>query len=231
MTCKHCGKEIEEHSTVCPHCGAEIEQVETVEAETAVPEKKRKPMLVPVLAIVLGLCIAAAAIYLFVLRDSGDGSVTVEPQQTVSDEAYRKDGEAFTEAVLLGNVDVICEATHPKLRDAFRAIFSKTNFVFEKCSIENSITKRILRRDIGAYENGLSEDYGIAAHIEKAYEVDVAFKATYNGKEYNGEIAVLVAEVDGGRYVLQAYLADMDEAFYEDNFTQGDYYFDTHGEE
>ena len=67
--------------------------------------------------------------------------------------------------------------------------------------------------------------------MDQLYQVEVDFTAVYEGKEYGGSMAVLVMELDGQRYVVQAGLTDMDEEFYRDHFDQGDYYFDTNGEE
>ena len=236
MICQYCGREIEDNATSCVYCGMEVPEEKKPEAPAPQPEKKRSK-LVPILALVLIVSVIAAGLYLFVWSGDGgentDGSVTSTPRQEMLDslENYKTIGETFAQNVLLGNVDAICEATYPELQDDFRELFSNLDFIFESCTVTGSQTDKVRRVDVRAYESGLFEDYGVTVTMDHLYQVEVEFTAVYEGKEYGGAMAVLVMELDGQRYVVQAGLTDMDEEFYRDHFDQGDYYFDTNGEE
>ncbi len=247
MICKHCGKEIEEGLTFCIFCG----EPQTEDAKRPVSaQKKSGGVLVPLLIVLALAAAVAAALWLFVFKGAQpqDGTKATEetpgaavptqteaqqtlPRVVVDEDAYISMAKEFAQAILLGDLDTIGASTHPQLKAPFVELFGKTDFVFESCEIQSTELRKIRRAEERMYESGLYEDYGMEATIDDAYEVAVAFEAVYHGKPYAGEITVLVADVDGGRYVVQAALTDMEVAFYEDNYDQGDYYFDTHSEE
>ena len=60
------------------------------------------------------------------------------------------------------------------------------------------------------------------------YTVD--FTAEYNGKDYSGTMTVLTVLFEGKEYVISVELDRMEDAFYQDNFPAGDYYYDMFGE-
>lgn len=234
MICKHCGKEIEEGLTFCTNCG----EPQTEDAKRPVPAQKKKGgLLAPLLTVLAFAALVAVGLWLFVFKET-DAAVTKEPEGAadiprveVDESAYRQMAEDYTRAILLGDLDTIGAKTHPQLKEPFVELFGKADFVFESCDIQSSEVRKIRRAEERAYESGLYEDYGLELTFDDAYEVVVAFEAAYHGKPYTGEITVLIAEIDGGRYVVQTALSDMEDAFYEDNFDPGDHYFDTHSEE
>lgn len=59
------------------------------------------------------------------------------------------------------------------------------------------------------------EEYEIDSDIDEAYWVEVEFVIEYNGEEYDGEADVLVADFDGGWYVLDMN-ANIENSFFED---------------
>jgi len=230
MICKHCGKDVEEGLTFCVCCG----EPQTDEAKRPVPEQKTKSRLAAPLLTVLAFAAAVAVcLWLFVFKgaDAPEPEQPAIPRVTVDEAAYEEMAREFAQAILLGDLDTIGANTHPQLREAFVAWFSNADFVFESCTLQASEVRKIRRSEERAYESGLYEDYGMEAVIDDAYEVVIAFEAVYHGRPYAGEMTVLVADMDGGRYVVQSALSDMEVAFYEDNYDQGDYYFDTHSEE
>ncbi|MBQ3357043.1 MAG: zinc ribbon domain-containing protein [Oscillospiraceae bacterium] len=229
MICKHCGKEIDEGLTFCTFCGEPQEET----ARRPVPEQKNKSLLAPLLIVLAFAAAVAVCMWLFVFR----GTEAQEPEQptlprvTVDESAYETMAREFAQAILLGDFDTIGADVHPQMKEKVVALFKNTNFLFESCSIRSAEVRKIRRNEERMYESGLYEDYGMEAAIDDAYEVVIAFEAVYRGKPYNGEMTVLVADIDGGRFVVQSALTDMDVAFYEDNYDRGDYYFDTHSEE
>lgn len=226
MICKHCGKELEEGLSFCVYCG----EPQTEDAKRPVPAQSKKPGVVGPLLIVLAFAAAvAAALWLFVYRDAAPQ--TEITRVTVDENAYEALAKEFTQAILLGDLDTIGADVHPQMKDQLIELFSKADFIFERCTIHSSEVRKIRRNEERMYESGLYEDYGFEATIDDAYEVVIAFEAVYHDKPYVGEMTVLVADMDGGRYVVQSSLSDMELAFYEDNYDQGDYYFDTHTEE
>lgn len=248
MICRHCGKELEEGLTYCIFCGEPQEEGAT----RPVPEQKKSGGVLVPLLIVLALAAAtAAALWLFVFKgavqpqdgtkapDETPGAAvqtqTGEPQTlprvVVDESAYEQMARDFTQAILLRDLDTIGAKTHPQLKEPFVELFGKADFVFESCTLEAGQVRKIRRAEERAYESGLYEDYGLELTFDDAYEVVIPFTAVYHGKPYVGEMTVLVADIDGGRYVVQTTLSDMEEAFYEDNFAPGDHYFDTHSEE
>lgn len=235
MICRHCGKEIEEGLTFCVYCG----EPQTEDAKRPVPAQKKKGgALAPLLTVLAFAALVAVGLWLFVFKGTdagtkaaGGGAAPDVPRVEVDENAYREIAENYTRAILLGDLDTIGEKTHPQLKEPFVELFGKADFVFESCDVKSSEVRKIRRAEERAYESGLYEDYGLELTFDDAYEVVVPFEAVYHGKPYTGEMTVLVAEIDGGRYVVQTTLSDMEEAFYEDNFDPGDHYFDTHSEE
>lgn len=243
MICKHCGKEIAEELTFCLYCGAP----QTEDAKRPVPEQKKKSSVLGPLLLVLAFAAAVAAgVWLLFFRGAEAPARDAAPVQTeapalpaeetiprviVDEAAYRSLAEEFSRAILLGDLDAIGADVHPGMREPLVEMFGKAEFVFESCTVESSGLRKIRRSEERAYESGLYEDFGMSARIDDAYEITVDFEAVYHGKPYAGEMTVLVADMDGGRYVVQSVLSDMDVSFYEDNYDRGDYYFDTHSEE
>ena len=243
MICKHCGKEIEEGLTFCIHCG----EPQTDDAKRPVPEQKQKSgALAPLLTVLAFAALVAVGLWLFIFKGSqpqeavkaptelpaqSEAQEETLPRVVVDEAAYTSMAEDFAQAILEGDLYTISEKTHPRLSAPFVELFSASRFVFESCTLRATETRKIRRSEERAYESGLYEDYHLEATIDDAYEVMIEFEAVYRGKPYQGEMAILVADMDGGRYVVQAALTDMDVAFYEDNYDQGDYYFDTHSEE
>lgn len=226
MNCKHCGRELEEGLTFCIYCG----EPQTEDAKRPVPERKEKSSVLGPLLIVLAAAVAAAAaLWLFVYRNAAPKEEITHV--TVDENAYEAMAKEFTQAILLGDLDTIGADVHPQMKEPLIDLFSKADFIFESCTIQSSEVRKIRRNEERMYESGLYEDYGLEATIDDGYEVVIAFIAVYHDVPYSGEMTVLVADMDGGRYVVQSTLSDMELAFYEDNYDQGDYYFDTHTEE
>ena len=231
MICRHCGKEIEEGLTFCIFCG----EPQTEDAKRPVPEQKKSGgTLAPLLTVLAFAALVAVGLWLFVFKGTDTKENTQQqelPRVTVDESAYETMAREFAQAILLGDLDTIGAKAHPQLKEPFIELFGSTDFVFESCTIQSSEVRKIRRAEERAYESGLYEDYGLEATIDDGYEVVIAFEAVYHGKPYTGEMTVLVADMDGGRYVVQSALSDMEVSFYEDNYEQGDYYFDTHSEE
>ena len=231
MICRHCGKEIEEGLTFCVFCG----EPQTEGATRPVPEQKKGGgVLAPLLTVLAFAALVAVGLWLFVFKGTDTKANTQSqelPRVVVDESAYEQMARDYTQAILLGDMDTIRANTHPQLKEPFAELFSKADFVFESCTIQSSEVRKIRRAEERAYESGLYEDYGLELTFDDAYEVVVAFEAVYHSKPYAGEMSVLVADLDGGRYVVQTTLSDMEETFYEDNFDPGDHYFDTHSEE
>ena len=61
------------------------------------------------------------------------------------------------------------------------------------------------------------------------YTVD--FTAKYNGKDYSGSMTILTVTIEGREYVISVELDRIDDAFYQDNYPAGDYYYDMCGED
>lgn len=225
MNCKHCGKELEEGLTFCLYCGEPQEEG----AVRPVPaRKKKKSAAGPILIVLAFAAIVGLALWLFVFSGHETESL---PVVIVDEGAYETMAKEFAQAVLLGDLETIGKDVHPQMKEPLLDLFGSADFVFESCTIGSSEVTKLRRSEERAYESGLYEDYGMEAKIDDAYSVVMAFEVTYHGKPYEGEMTVLVADMDGGRYVIQSVLSDMELAFYEDNYDQGDYYFDTHTEE
>ena len=230
MICKHCGKEIEDGLTFCIFCG----EPQEAGAKRPVPEQKQKSgVLAPLLIVLAFAALVAVGMWLFVFKgeEAQEDPSQSLPRVTVDESVYEQMARDFTQAILLGDLDTIGASTHPQLKAPFVELFSKADFIFESCDIQSSEVRKIRRAEERMYESGLYEDYGLELTFDDAYEVVVAFEAVYHGKPYTGEMSVLVADIDGGHYVVQTTLSDMEETFYEDNFDPGDHYFDTHSEE
>lgn len=137
----------------------------------------------------------------------------------------------FAEGVLTCNEDDIRRCTHEKLQDAFAMEYGSNAICFSKCELEIEEENDLLQDGLEQYTSTLNRDYGLQTTLESGCRYTLSFRAKYNGNFYSGTMQVLVADFDGGSYVIGADLLQMEDAFYEDNFPAGDYYYDMHGEE
>lgn len=139
--------------------------------------------------------------------------------------------QTFAVAVLSGDQQTIRECAHQDMQEILVLSYGQNEFVFKNCKATAEEEMVMYRDGIENYISTLNRDYSVRINLEEAIYYNVAFTAEYNGKEYAGTMSVLVGTEAGEHFVLEAELVELETAFYEDNFPEGDYYYDLHGEE
>ena len=179
----------------------------------------KKSLLIPILLIVVALAIVAVVL---ILALGGNGQPAISPEDPLP--------VRFAQAVLLCDQDEIRACVHEKMEEEFVNRYGANEVRFTACTASISQESALLRDGLEYYASGLNRDYGIQATLDSGCFYTVDFTATYNGKDYTGSMSVLTAEFDGAEYVISVELDRMEDAFYQDNFPAGDYYYDMFGE-
>lgn len=202
---------------------------------------KKYSLLALVLALILSLALTGCG----KKQPNSDGTEPANPGESVNDAstepkatypeendpALKTVAEKFTVAALSGDKDGIAACTHEKMQEVFLKTYGEAEFVFTDVAAE-ALDEIVLYPDgLELYTSNIARDYGIKANMDAASSFTVHISADYNGKTYAGSLTVVVATFDGGNYVIQAQIDRMEDAFYEDNCPEGDFYFDMHGEE
>lgn len=137
----------------------------------------------------------------------------------------------FAVAVLSGDRKAIAACAHEDMQEILLLSYGQNEFTFKNCSATVVEEMDMFRDGLENYISTLNRDYEVRINLEAASYYVVDFTAEYKGKEYGGTMNVLVGTEAGKNFVLEAELVELDTAFYEDNFPEGDYYYDLHGEE
>ncbi len=139
--------------------------------------------------------------------------------------------ERFAVAALSCDKEGIAACVYADMAEAYVAAYGENEYVFSNVTAQATDEIVMLRDGLELYTSTLSRDYDIRTTLDSASSFTVNFTAEYNGTAYDGSMTVLVASFEGGTYVISAQLDSMEDAFYEDNCPDGDFYFDMHGEE
>ena len=139
--------------------------------------------------------------------------------------------ESFAIAALSCDKEGIAACVYSEMAEEYVAAYGENEYVFSNVTAQATDEIVLLRDGLELYTSTLSRDYDVKTTLESASSFTVKFTAEYNGKAYDGTMTVLVATFEGGTYVISAQLDSMEDAFYEDNCPDGDFYFDMHGEE
>lgn len=188
--------------------------------------------LYKITALVLALCLLMG---LAACTKTGEDEQADPATSESIPEVETEVGEAlalrFAQGILTCNAEDLTACGHEAMQEAFLQSYGANEIVFDSCTVEIEGEEALLQSGREYYTSELNRDYDLQTNIEKAADYTVAFTAEYQGKSYEGKISVLVANFDGGDYVIGADLIEIEDAFYEDNFPEGDYYYDMHGEE
>ena len=178
----------------------------------------KKSLLIPAILIVLALAIVAVVLVLAL----GGGNDIISKDDPLP--------VRFTKAVLICDQDEIRNCVHENMETEFVNRYGVNDIRFEDCTATISAESALLRDGMEYYASELNRDYGIQAIMESGCFYTVDFTAEYNGKEYGGAMTLLVVSFEGEEYVISVKLDRIDDAFYQDNFPAGDYYYDMFGE-
>lgn len=198
---------------------------------------KKYSLLILALAMILSLALTGCG------KDQPDATEPANPSESLTDAtnsespaeendpALKTVAEKFAIAALSGDKDGIAACTHEKMQEVFEKTYGEAEFVFTNVKAEANDEIVIYSDGLELYTSDIAREYGIKANMAAASSFTVNFTADYNGKNYSGSMTVMVATFDEGNYVIQAQIDRMEDAFYEDNCPEGDFYFDMHGEE
>ena len=176
----------------------------------------KKSLLIPAILIVLALAIVAVVL---VLSLGGNGGNENDPLPI-----------RFAKAVLTCDQQEISECDHENMADYLCNRYGVNDVRFEDCTATVSQESALLRDGLEFYSSKLNRDFGIQTTLESGCFYTVDFTAEYNGKDYSGTMTVLTVLFEGKEYVISVELDRMEDAFYQDNFPAGDYYYDMFGE-
>lgn len=193
---------------------------------------KKYSLLVLVLALILSLALGGCS------KDTGaepansQGSSDTPTESTEQkDEEKKLLAEQFAVAALSCDKEGIAACVYEKMQEAFVKAYGENEYVFSNVTAEATDEIVMLRDGLELYTSTISREYDVKTMLDSASSFTVNFTAEYNGKAYTGSMTVMVAGFEGGNYVISAQLDRMEDAFYEDNCPEGDFYFDMHGEE
>ena len=139
--------------------------------------------------------------------------------------------QRFAVGVLSGDRKAIKACAHGDMEEILLLSYGQNEIVFDYCRAAVSGEIALMRDGLENHVSMLKRAHGIRINLEEASYYEVAFTVGYHGREYDGSMAVLVGSEAGENFVLEAELKELDTAFYEDNFPEGNYYYDLHGEE
>lgn len=150
-------------------------------------------------------------------------------EQEKSEKAFL--AEKFAAAALTCDKEGIAACVYTDMQEAFVTAYGENKYVFSNVSAEATDEIVMLMDGLEMYTSMISREFGVKTMPGSASSFTVNFTAEYNGTSYAGSMTVLVGGFEGGNYVISAQLDRMEDAFYEDNCPDGDFYFDMHGEE
>ena len=192
---------------------------------------KKYSLILLVLALVFSLVLSGCGKNA-VEPENGDGSSdSVQEDAKPADAAKKLVAENFAIAALTCDKDGIRDCVYENMQEVFVETYGEAEFVFTNVTAEATDEIVMLIDGLEMYTSQLASDYGVKTAIESASSFTVNFTAEYNGKSYTGSMSVMVAGFEGGNFVISAQIDRMEDAFYEDNCPDGDFYFDMHGEE
>lgn len=180
----------------------------------------KKSLLIPVILIVLALAIVAVVLIL-ALGGGGDKNI-INPDDPMP--------IRFAQAVLICDQEEIRNCVHENMANEFVNCYGANEVRFEDCTATISKESALLRDGLEQYSSQLNRDYNIQATLEDGCFYTVDFTAKYNGKDYSGSMTILTVTFEGREYVISVELDRIDDAFYQDNYPAGDYYYDMFGE-
>lgn len=178
----------------------------------------KKSLLIPVILIVLALAIVA--VVLILALGGGDSIIKDDDPLPIR----------FAKAVLICDQEEIRNCVHENMEEEFVNRYGANEVHFTDCTATVVAESALLRDGLEFYASELNRDYGIQSAIDSGCFYTVDFTAEYNGKEYGGSMTILVVNLDGTDYVTSVKLDRIDDAFYQDNYPAGDYYYDMFGE-
>ncbi len=192
---------------------------------------KKYSLLLLALALVFSLSLSACSSQ--GNKESSDAeSQSTEASSTEEGKLSKAEiAESFAVAALSCEKEGIKAYVHEDMQEAFLEIYGTNEVVFANVKAEAIEEIELYQEAVEHYISTISRDYGAKINIEVLTSFTVNFVGEYNGKEYSGSMTVLVAEVAGENYVVSAEMDAIEDAFYEDNFPDGDFYYDMHGEE
>lgn len=156
---------------------------------------------------------------------------TLESSDNTLEESKAPVAERFAIAALTANADEVEACVYPEMAEIFVETYAEGKYVFSDVTATASEEIVLLQDGLEYYTSFLSRDYGVQQNLDSASSFTVNFSGKYNGKTYSGSMTVMVADFAGGRYVISAQIDKLEDAFYEDNCPEGEFYFDMHGEE
>ena len=194
---------------------------------------KKYSLLALVVALALSIALTGCGKKQPDASEPGASDAETTPSETVeqNSDVKKSVAEKFTVAALSCDKEGIAACVYEKMQEAFVAAYGENNYVFSNVTAEATDEIILLRDGLELYTSTISREYDVKTTLHSASSFTVNFTAEYNGESYDGAITVMVAAFEGGEYVISAQLDRIEDAFYEDNCPDGDFYFDMHGEE
>ena len=230
MFCPNCGTQLPEEAAFCGNCGTRVNnrpapqpyqeqpyqaqpyQPQTYQAQPYQPQPAPmspeqmyypygeqvqpapKKNLLPLLLGLIGGIVVVALLLVFLLGGSGGGS----PEAVA---------ENFFDAVLSGNFDDAEDCVHPDMWEDIGGDFSEMESMM--AMFGDSIVFEVLgSENVTDYEEDdvqeLLEYYDIDEKLGDIYEVEVAMTSSFMGMEQTETSEVMVAEIGGTYYIVDA---------------------------
>ena len=194
---------------------------------------KKYSLLVLVLALILSLALTGCGKKQPDATEPGSPeSETPASDAAVQNTVSKKQvAENFAVAALSCDKEGIAACVYEKMQETFVKAYGENKYVFSNVTAEATDEIVMLRDGLELYTSTISREHDVKTVLASASSFTVIFSAEYNGRFYDGAMTVLVGAFEGGEYVISAQLDRIDDAIYEDNCPDGDFYFDLHGEE
>ena len=191
---------------------------------------KKYGLLLLVFALICSLVLSGCGKSVAEDPQSGE-EISEAPQDEAKTEEKKLLAEDFAIAALTCDAEGIKACVYADMQESFVETYSKNEYVFSNVTAEATDEIVMLIDGLEMYTSTLAREYGIKTMLVSASSFTVNFTAEYNGKSYTGSMTIMVGEFEGSTYVISAQIDRMEDAFYEDNCPDGDFYFDMHGEE
>ncbi len=210
MFCPNCGTQLPDDAGFCGNCGTRLNAQPAPQATPATPDQGYMPYPpmdqgIPYempqapkkskLPLLIGIIAAAVAVaVLLVVLLGGGGS----PEGVT---------EKFFAAVLDGDADAAGECVHPKMWEDIGGDFEELDSMMSMFS--DSITFSVggseeVTDDEQEYVQEMLDEYGIDEDLGEIYAVEVSMTISMFGMEETQTQDVLVAEIDGDCYIVDA---------------------------
>ena len=210
MFCPNCGSQLPDEAAFCGNCGTRLNPQPQPEADPVAPAQTYAPYYAPMgegeaqpapkkrnpaaLIGIVAAVVSVAILLICLLGGGGSGS----PEGVV---------EKFFDAVLSGDISDAEDCVHPDMWEdiagGFEEVESMMAMLGDGITIDVKGSENVTSDEKEDVQDIL-EDYGIDEKLGDIYEVEVAMTINFMGMEQTDTNDMLVAEVGGTYYIVDA---------------------------